>query len=96
MTRAAVRLFFGVVTLVATWSVHAATLRISLEVDARDVMHGIQHVHLSFPEWQQHEFFESPIVHQPCGLDRCGIRLRAREESRRPRRCESRRHAARA
>lgn len=49
MTRAAVHLFFSVVTLVGAWSGHAATLRISLEVDARDVLHGIQHVHLSFP-----------------------------------------------
>jgi len=49
MTRVTVHLLFAVVTLIAAGSSFGATLRVSLEIDARDVTRGIQHVHLTFP-----------------------------------------------
>jgi hypothetical protein len=49
MTRVTVHILFAVVTLIAAGSSYRATLRVSLEVDARDVTRGIQHVHLTFP-----------------------------------------------
>jgi hypothetical protein len=44
-----VKLLFIVAMLSAAGPSVAATLRVELEVDARDVTRGIQHVHLSLP-----------------------------------------------
>jgi predicted metalloprotease with PDZ domain len=43
------QVLFAVISLFAVEPSHAAPLRLSLEVDARDVTHGIQHAHLTIP-----------------------------------------------
>jgi predicted metalloprotease with PDZ domain len=71
MTRAAAHLIFSAVILISAGSIHAATLRISLEVDARDITHGIQHAHLTFPVHAGHLTLAYPKwipgEHKPSG-----------------------------